>query len=439
MSTDETRVMEACFTCNTPLDLARLPRKGRWSPFVGVDGGGIVVDGRTIVFAVEAVRGLTLAHRPVGVSRRLVSTGARPGSTTDVTFDHALPYAPELAAMGYGVVDEGRRIVTAEAPPGAVLMCAAGGERHDGLCDATLEAMGDEAVLAAKDAGARGLGPALAAMAVAGEVSMEVDLDRVPGYDPSRGAAENLADPSCDRLLLAVVMGREDDVRETFARHGVPCEVVGETTVGDALTIRLGGRTVAEVPIESLMGPVDGGSGHPSSAPSSGVSSVGMGALAEEMLAQLSPPACEALPHRPVGHAQLPFTSRDGQARLLANVFVARPIAAGMDARAATRQAVAEAALALTRAGCEPAAVVYILTVGAARETDGGALVEGVADGLTEACTALELPVVAGDLSLDGEEARVTLCVGVAALVGEAPRGDGADARRTTKSGGGTA
>lgn len=424
MSTDETRVIEACFTCNTPLDVARLPRKGRWSPFVGADGGGIVVDGRTIVFAVEAFPVSTSRdHWPSGVLRRLVSMGARPGHEIHVEFDDTRTAA--VGAMGHGVVDEGRRIVTAEPPPGAVLMCAAGGHGGDGFCEAALEAIADEAVLAAKDAGGAGLGRALGAMAVAGEVSMEIDLDRVPGYDAARDVAGNLADPSANHVLLAVVMGREDDVRELFARHGVACEVVGETSVGDALTIRVGGKTVAEVPIESLARPVEGGVRQPSAAPAGSIGTLAAGAVADGLLSHLTPRERERLSHGAVSHEPLPFLSPDGRKRFLAHVLVFCAIAAGLDARAAARQAVAEAVLALTRVGCEPVAVVYTLTIGAGREADRPALLEKIADGLSEACTALALPVVAGDLSLDGEGAQATLCLGVMALTGEAPDGRG--------------
>ncbi|NDD28473.1 MAG: phosphoribosylformylglycinamidine synthase subunit PurL [Proteobacteria bacterium] len=479
--------------------LARLPRKGRYAPMVGTDAGGIGIDGRTIVFKAESHNHPSQVEPHAGAAtgvggivRDILSMGARPIALLDslrfgaledgrtasyvrgvvggiqhygncigvptvggeVTFHEAYAGNTLVNVMCVGLVEDGRRVMTSEAPPGAAVMYAGPRTGRDGiggcsvlasrelqdddqrptvqigdpfagkcLIEATLEAIASEAVLAVKDMGAAGLTCTTAEMAAAGEVSMEVDLDKVPLREEGMEAYEIMMSESQERMLLAVVQGREDDVREIYHRWGLPCEVIGETAVGDTLTIRHKGVVVAELPVEPLTtrdaivlerkAPERVGGG----APTDHVE--GAGTHLPAMLASANICSRAAIyqqydhqvqTNTIVGPGQgdaavvrLPIVKPSGEVRGLALSFDCNPRWCAIDPREGSRRAVAEAALNVACVGGDPAGLTDCLNFGNPEKPERfWQFVESI-EGIVEACTALEIPVVSGNVSLYNE------------------------------------
>jgi phosphoribosylformylglycinamidine synthase len=120
------------------------------------------------------------------------------------------------------------------------------------LIEATLEARRTGDVIAIQDLGAAGLTCATSEMAARGGVGMTVDLALVPLREDAMRAEEILLSESQERMLLVVRAGAEDRVASIFRRWGLTAAVVGEVVSDPVLVVRHGGATVVSLPPYAL-------------------------------------------------------------------------------------------------------------------------------------------------------------------------------------------
>ncbi len=120
------------------------------------------------------------------------------------------------------------------------------------LIEATLEALATGSVVAIQDMGAAGLTCAASEMAARGGVGMVLDLEHVPRRETGMEPVEVLLSESQERMLMVIRRGAEERIKEIFRRWGLEAEVLGEVVREKVLRVSDGGTPVAELPPEAL-------------------------------------------------------------------------------------------------------------------------------------------------------------------------------------------
>jgi phosphoribosylformylglycinamidine synthase subunit PurL len=123
------------------------------------------------------------------------------------------------------------------------------------LIEACLEAIDTGAVVAMKDMGAAGVTCTTSEMAAAGGVGMRVELQRIPRREAGMEPYEVMMSESQERMLLVAERGREEELLAVFRKWDLQAVVIGEVTDDGMLTILDGGEVVAHVSAELLTTP----------------------------------------------------------------------------------------------------------------------------------------------------------------------------------------
>jgi phosphoribosylformylglycinamidine synthase subunit PurL len=293
------------------------------------------------------------------------------------------------------------------------------------LLEACLAAITDGLVLAMQDLGAAGLTSSSVEMAGRGDgLGVSIDMDCVPRREIGMTPFEVMLSESQERMLILVERGREAAVQAHFARWDLHAAVVGRVTDDELIRIFDGGEEVAELPIRLLTDEVPAYTLEPDVA-------------AQARSPDGNGPAPQPRPHeaalrrllgspnlasrRPVyrqydttvqantvfgpGAAAAAVIRVDGTAKGLALTTDCNPRYTRLDPRRGAQQAVAEAARNLACVGALPMAVTDCLNFGNPEKGHvAWQLVEAV-EGLAEACRALDVPIVSGNVSLYNETA----------------------------------
>ena len=120
------------------------------------------------------------------------------------------------------------------------------------LLEACLEAMATGAIVGIQDMGAAGLACACSEMPARAGTGMEVELSRVPQRETGMTPYEIMLSESQERMLLVAARGREAEIRDIFAKWELDAVEIGAVTADGVLRIRSHGRVVAEVPVKAL-------------------------------------------------------------------------------------------------------------------------------------------------------------------------------------------
>jgi phosphoribosylformylglycinamidine synthase len=120
------------------------------------------------------------------------------------------------------------------------------------LIEACLELMEKDAIIAIQDMGAAGLTSSSVEMAGRGGLGIAIDLDRVPKRDASITPYEMLLSESQERMLIVARAGAEHEVMEIFTRWDLDAAVIGTVTDDQMLRVSAGGQEVVALPIEPL-------------------------------------------------------------------------------------------------------------------------------------------------------------------------------------------
>ncbi|MGQ0519752.1 MAG: phosphoribosylformylglycinamidine synthase subunit PurL [Actinomycetota bacterium] len=309
------------------------------------------------------------------------------------------------------------------------------------LIEACLELLDAGLVVGIQDLGGAGLTCATSETASRGGVGMDVYVAEVPQREPGMAPFEVMTSESQERMLAIVTPESLARVLSVCRRWEVRASVVGTVTTGGRLRIldRAGGEVLADVPASSLHedAPLyDRPMRQPAPAPDMGpLEPVDPGA---ELLDLLEDPAWvyRQYDHQlflntveaPGGDAAvlrlkapgLPAASREAR-RGLAVATDGNARWCAVDPRAGTAMVVAEAALNVACAGARPAAVVNCLNFGNPEHPEVMWQLSEAIDGMAEACRALGLPVVGGNVSLynesRGRDIDPTPVVGVVGLI----------------------
>jgi phosphoribosylformylglycinamidine synthase II len=313
------------------------------------------------------------------------------------------------------------------------------------LIEACLELLDNGLVVGIQDLGGAGLTCATSETASRGGVGMDVWVSEVPQREPGMEPFEVMTSESQERMLAIVTPEALDEVRSVCRRWEVSASVVGRVT-GDGGRLRVldrpHGTVLADVPAASLHedAPVyDRPRARPAEldalraadpaslpAPDDCVPDL-LSMLVDPswiyrqydhqlFLNTVEAPGADAAVLR-LKAPGLPRTSERGLA--LSTDGNARWCA--LDPRQGTAMAVAEAALNVACTGARPVALVNCLNFGNPEHPEVMWQLSEAIDGMAEACRALDLPVIGGNVSLynesRGRDIDPTPVVGVLGLL----------------------
>src|SRR5213082_730281 len=120
------------------------------------------------------------------------------------------------------------------------------------LLEACLELLANDAVAGIQDMGAAGLTCSTCETASRGGSGIEIDLSKVPKREPGMSPYEILLSESQERMLIIAKRGKENVVREVFAKWDLPCAEIGCVTDDGMMRVRNNGSIAAEIPAKPL-------------------------------------------------------------------------------------------------------------------------------------------------------------------------------------------
>ncbi|HKS22232.1 MAG TPA: phosphoribosylformylglycinamidine synthase subunit PurL [Thermoanaerobaculia bacterium] len=288
------------------------------------------------------------------------------------------------------------------------------------LLEACLEIMATDAIVGIQDMGAAGLTSSSFEMAGRAGTGIRLDLDRVPVRESGMTPYEIMLSESQERMLIVAKRGREDEVVRVFEKWDLNAAIVGSVTDDGLVRIFFHGEEVAAIPVEpiSTEAPVYS---RPMSArevaPPLSRSRVDDSELTEDLLHLVaSPNLCSkhwiyeqydttvrtntvAKPER----RDAAIVRVKGNGRALAMTSDVNPLYCYLDPYEGGKQAVAEAARNVAASGARPVAITDCLNFGSPERPEIMWQFSECIRGISDACRALETPVVSGNVSFYNE------------------------------------
>ena len=120
------------------------------------------------------------------------------------------------------------------------------------LVEACLELMEKDCIVGIQDMGAAGLTSSSSEMAGRGGSGIELDLSRVPLRESGMTPYEILLSESQERMLLVATKGTEDEVKRIFDKWDLDAVVIGQVTEDHQFRAHFDGAEVVRVPITAL-------------------------------------------------------------------------------------------------------------------------------------------------------------------------------------------
>ncbi|MCL1629792.1 phosphoribosylformylglycinamidine synthase subunit PurL [Roseibaca sp. V10] len=305
------------------------------------------------------------------------------------------------------------------------------------LLEACLELMASGAVISIQDMGAAGLTCSAVEMGDKGGLGVKLQLNDVPQREAAMTAYEMMLSESQERMLMVLKPEMEAEARAIFEKWDLDFAIVGETIAEDRFLILHGNNVVADLPLSKLSSsapeydrpwvetPVaDDLPELPAIAPLDGLraliaspSYAHKGWVWEQYDSQvmgdtIRTPGLGAGVVRVHGtNKALAFTSDVTPRYVRANPFEGG------------KQAVAEAYRNLTAVGATPLASTDNLNFGNPEKPEIMGQFVGAIQGIGAACTALDMPIVSGNVSLynetDGQPILPTPTIGAVGLIAD--------------------
>ena len=122
------------------------------------------------------------------------------------------------------------------------------------LMEATLELMQTGAVISIQDMGAAGLTCSAVEMGDKGNLGVALDLEKVPVREDHMTAYEMMLSESQERMLMVLNPEKEAEAKAVFDKWDLDFAIVGETIAEDRFLIRLHGELMADLPLKALSG-----------------------------------------------------------------------------------------------------------------------------------------------------------------------------------------
>ncbi len=416
-----------------------------------------------------------LDHAVAGIGHYGNSIGV-PTVGGEVYFEAPYEQNCLVNAMCIGLIERDRLIRSAATGPGNVIVLFGASTGRDGIGGASVLASaelgdGDEAkrpsvqigdpfaekklmecslellerglLVALQDLGAAGLTSSAAEMASKGGVGVDLDVARVPLREAGMEPFEVMVSESQERMLCVVEPARVDEVLSVCERWETNASVIGAVTDSGLVRVLRGGTVVGEVPVEALVDDCplyDLAPERPGAQLYPAPARVLDGEDPGEILLRLlgSPNVADRTPlfeqydcivqsrtaRRPgaADAAVLMLPARDGRRPAIAAAIDCNGRRVACDPYRGTVEAVLECAANLACVGAEPLGLTNCLNFGNPEKPHVAWQLSESVRGLGDACRALEVPVVGGNVSLYNESADGPIYpTPVVGMVGELP------------------
>ncbi|MGE7944030.1 phosphoribosylformylglycinamidine synthase subunit PurL [Lysinibacillus xylanilyticus] len=308
------------------------------------------------------------------------------------------------------------------------------------LLEACLEVVKSDALVGIQDMGAAGLTSSSAEMASKAGSGVEMNLDLVPQRETGMTAYEMMLSESQERMLLVVKKGREDEIKAIFDKYDLDAVAIGRVTDDKMLRLLHNGEVVAEVPADALA--EDAPVYHKPSAEPAYYGEFQAMENIEPVVTDHKETLNALLKAPTIASKEWVYDQYDYQVRTStvvapgsdAAVIRVRGTNKGLamttdcnsryiflDPEVGGAIAVAEAARNIVATGGTPLAITDCLNFGNPEKPEIFWQIEKSADGISAACTALNAPVIGGNVSLynerSGEAVYPTPTIGMVGLI----------------------
>jgi phosphoribosylformylglycinamidine synthase len=318
------------------------------------------------------------------------------------------------------------------------------------LMEACLALLKTDAVVAMQDLGAAGLTSSAVECASRGGVGIDIDVTRVPRREEGMTPYEIMLSESQERMLLVCAPDRVAEVVAMLDHWSLSASDIGEIIADGLVRVREGEAVVCEVPVTLFIdecptyhvvatepetatqrrtAPID-------------PSRLGDVAIATELEALMADPniGTRRSIWEQFDHTILTNTvvGPGGDAAVLRIKGTSLGVVTAIDCNSrycdidpynGARLAVAEAARNVACAGGKPLGITNCLNMGNPEQEPGSWHLQESVRGIADACRALDIPVVSGNVSLYNESEGVPIqptpmigCVGVVEDVAQATR-----------------
>ncbi len=294
------------------------------------------------------------------------------------------------------------------------------------LVEACLELMAEDYIIAIQDMGAAGLTSSSVEMADKGGVGIDMVLDHVPCRETGMTAYEMMLSESQERMLMVLRPGSEEKAKAIFEKWELDFAVVGYTTDTGRLIVKHKGVVEADLPVQMLADSApEYNRPWEETEPQALLSPTDVSApenLEEAVLKLISSPNLaskrwiwEQYDHmvmgdtvgRPGGDAAV--VRIHGTEKAMAISTDVTPRYCYADPYEGGKQAVTETWRNITCVGAEPIAITNCLNFGNPERPKIMGQFVGAIKGMSDACQALEYPVVSGNVSLYNETNGVAI------------------------------
>lgn len=332
--------------------------------------------------------------------------------------------------------------LTAETSPAVADMQVGDPQAGKKLLEASLEAALHPAVVGIQDMGAAGLTSSSCEMAFRGGCGCSLELSRLPVKGEGLTPAELMLSESQERMLVIVKPEGVQAVQAIFRRWGLEAADIGEVTRGKDLQLLWAGQEIARVPAAALAegAPPRCPAARPPAPVTPGDSWQELPPVdcAETLLALLASANISSRnsfwqrlgeqgdsvvqgPGGSAGVVRLPGSNKG-----LAAAVDCNSTYCALNPREGTRRGVAEAARNVACTGAVPLAITNCLNFPSPEVPEQYWALKEAIGGLAEACRALGLPVVSGNVSLYNEGGGVAIkptpVIGLVGLAEEADK-----------------
>ena len=291
------------------------------------------------------------------------------------------------------------------------------------LIEACLELMASDAIVAIQDMGAAGLTSSAVEMASKGGVGIRLDMNAVPCRETGMTPYEMMLSESQERMLMVLKPGREDFAEGIFRKWELDFAVIGEVTDTGHMVLDHNGVVVCDIPLGPLADdaplyerPYLSQDEYKAWAKVAPLGEIPESTdIAADLLKLMASPAIASRRwiweqyDSQVG-ADTVSTGGDaavvrihGTRKALAMTTDCTPRYCYADPVEGGKQAVAEAYRNLCAVGARPLAITNCLNFGNPQRPEIMAQIVGCLQGMSEACVALDMPIVSGNVSLYNE------------------------------------
>ncbi len=286
------------------------------------------------------------------------------------------------------------------------------------LIEACLELMASDAIVAIQDMGAAGLTSSSVEMASKGGVGIRLDMDKVPQRETGMTAYEMMLSESQERMLMVLQPGREDFAEAIFRKWELDFAVIGEVTDTGRMVLVHHGETVADIPLGPLAddAPLYDRPWVKAPPPAPLTDEPQGTDIAGDLLKLMASPDIASRRwiweqyDQKVGGDTVQAPGGDaavvrvhGTDKALAITTDCTPRYCFADPYEGGKQAIAEAYRNLSAVGATPLAVTNCLNFANPQRPEIMGQIVGCLEGMSEACIALDTPIVSGNVSLYNE------------------------------------